>query len=66
MLISENLKLFSEFFSAFPSSTYNLEFFEKKDESQRLFLSEVIDSKMNGYLNATKAPCQKTYGQSTC
>ena len=39
---------------------------EKQDEPQRLFLSEIIDSKKWGYLNAQKAPCQNTYGQSTC
>ena len=29
----------------------NLEYFEKKDELQRLFVSEVIDCKKRGYLN---------------
>ena len=66
MQVSQNQKIFSEFFSAFPKSPYNLEYFEKKDEPQRLFVSEIIDSKERGYLNAKKAPCQNTYGQSTC
>ena len=39
---------------------------EKQNEPLRLFLSEIIDSKKWGYLNAQKAPCQNTYGQSTC
>ena len=52
--------------SAFAEATSNLEYFEKKDEPQRLFVSEIIDSKERGYLNAKKAPCQNTYGQSTC
>ena len=59
-------KTFSELFPAFPQSTKNLEQFETKDEGQRLFVSEIIDWKNRSYLNAEKAPCQNTYGQSTC
>ena len=40
-----------------------MKYFEKKDEPQRLFCSEIIDCKRLGYLNAEKAPCQNTYGQ---
>ena len=64
MQLSLNQKMFSEFFSSFPQSTYNLKYFEKKDDPQRLFLFQIIDSKMRGYYNAEKAPCQNTYGQS--
>ena len=64
MQLSLNQKMFSEFFSSFPQSTYNLKYFEKKDDPQRLFLSQFIESKMWGYLNAKNAPCQNTYGQS--
>ena len=53
-------------FSAFPQSTYNLKYFEKEDDPQILFSSQIIDSKMRGYLNAKKATCQNTTGQSTC
>ena len=45
MQVSQNQKIFSEFFSAFPKSPYNLEYFEKKDEPQRLFVSEIRDFK---------------------
>ena len=64
MLLFSNEKIFSEFFSAFPESTSNLKFFEKNDESQRIFFSEIKDCKKRGYLNAKKAACQNTYGQS--
>ena len=49
---SRNRTIFSNFFSAFPKSTENFEYFRKKDELQRLFVSEIIDCKMWGYLNA--------------
>ena len=45
MQLSPNQKIFSEFRSAFPESTFNLEYFQKKDEPQRLFVSEIIDYK---------------------
>ena len=64
MQLSPNQKIFSECFSSFPQSTKNLKYFEKKDDPQRLFLPQIIDSKMRGYLNAKKAPCQNIYGQS--
>ena len=66
MQLSPNQKLFSAFFSAFPWSTYNLEYFPKKDEPQKVFIFDIIDCKMWGYLNAQKATCQNTYGQWTC
>ena len=52
MKLSRNQKVFSEFFSAFAKYTENLQYFVKQDESQRLFLSEIIDCKNRGYLNA--------------
>ena len=45
MQLSQNQKLFSEVFSAFPESTQNLEYLEKEDEPQRPFLCEIIDTK---------------------
>ena len=48
---SQNQKIFSEFFSAFPKSTWNLEYFEKQDEPQKLFVSEFIGFQEPGYLN---------------
>ena len=52
MQLSQNQKLFTHFFPAFPKSTYHLEHFEKEDEPQRIFVSEIIDCKKPGYLNA--------------
>ena len=59
-------KIFSEFFSAFPESTKNLEYSEKKGEPWKLFVSEIIDCKKQGYLNPQKDAYQNTYGESTC
>ena len=47
-----NLKIFSEFFSAFLESTQKLEYFEKKDDAQMLLVSEVLYCKNRSYLNA--------------
>ena len=66
MQLYQNQKTFSEFFSSFPKSTENSVYFEKKDGPQRLFLSEIIDSKKRSYVNAQRASCQNTYGQWTC
>ena len=52
MQLFQNQKTFSEFLSAFPASTWNLEYFEKENEPQRLFFSEIIDCKKSGHLNA--------------
>ena len=52
MQLSQNQKIFSEVFSAFPETRQNLEYFEKEDEPQRAFLSEIIDCKKWGSLNA--------------
>ena len=66
MLLSQNQKIFFQFFSAFPESISNLQYFEEKNEPQRLFVSGILDCKNRGYLNALKATCQNTYGQATC
>ena len=66
MLLSQNQNISSESFSAFTDSTENLKSFQKKDEPRRLFVSEIMDYKKQGYLNARKAAYQNTYGQSTC
>ena len=44
-----NRKIFSDSVSAFPNSTSNFECFGKKDEAQRLLVSETIDCKKRGY-----------------
>ena len=54
-------KIFSEFFIAFLKSTWNGEHFQKKGESSSLSISEIIDSKRGGYLNAWKALLQNSF-----
>ena len=43
MIVSQNQKTFSQFFPAFPESSKNLEYFQKKVEPQRIIHSEIID-----------------------
>ena len=40
-LISRKLKIFSGFFIAFPRAALNLEYFEKKDQSDSLSIIEI-------------------------
>ena len=63
MLLFQNQKIFSRFFSAFAEYTSHLEYFEKKDEPGRLFIFRVIDCKKRCYLNSEKAAYQNTYGE---
>ena len=50
--LSLKQKTFSGYFIAFLKSTRNGEHFQKKRESSSLSISEIIDSKRGGYLNA--------------
>ena len=59
--LSLKQKLFSGFFIAFLESTWNVEHFQKKGESSSSSISEIIDSKRGGYLNALKAFLQKSF-----
>ena len=59
--LSLKQKIFSGFFIAFLKSTSNGENFQKKGESSSLSISEVIDSKRGGYLNAWKALLQNSF-----
>ena len=45
MSLSQNQKIFLDGFSAFPKSIQNLKYFEKKDEAERPYHSEIIDCK---------------------
>ena len=53
--LSLKQKIFSGFFISFMKSTWNVEQFQKKGESSSLSISELIDSKRDGYLSAWKA-----------
>ena len=66
MQLSQNQKIFSQFFSALLESTEKLKYFGTKDELPNLFVSEIIDYKKRGYLNAEKGLFRNTYGQWTC
>ena len=59
--LSLKQKLLSRSFIAFPKSTWNGEHFQKKGESSSLSISEIIDSKSGGYLNAWKALLQNSF-----
>ena len=59
--LSLKQKTFSRFFIAFLKSTWNGEHFQKKGESSRLSISEIIDSKRSDYLNAWKALLQNSF-----
>ena len=61
MLLSQKKSIFYQLLSVFPEYTQNLEYFEKKDEPLKLFVSQIIDCKKRGYLNAEKANCQNTH-----
>ena len=50
--LSLKQKTFSGYFIAFLKSARNGEHFQKKRESSSLSISEIIDSKRGGYLNA--------------
>ena len=47
----EKPKTFTEFFIEIMKSISNYEYFEKKHESHRLSISEIIDCERGGYLN---------------
>ena len=59
--LSLKQKTFSGFFIVFLKSIWNGEHFQKKVESSSLSISEIIDSKRGGYLNAWKALLQNSF-----
>ena len=66
MQISLKLKICSRFFIAFLKSTLNLEYFEKKDQSQSLSITEIINCKTGSYLNVQKAIFHAMLRKTTC
>ena len=48
MQLSQKLKNFSRFFSAFLKSRLNFEYFLKKDDAHSLFISEATASEKRG------------------
>ena len=51
MQTSLKMKTSSRFFIAFLKSTLNFEYLEKKDQSQRLTIAEIINCETGSYLN---------------
>ena len=66
MQISRKLKIFSGFFIAFPKSTLNLEYFERKDQSQSLSIKGIINCERGSYLNGQNTIFHATLPQTTC
>ena len=66
MQISRKLKTFSKFFIVFLKSKLNLEYFERKDQSQSLSITEIINCETGTYLNFQKAIFHTTLRQTRC
>ena len=66
MQTSMRLKTCSQFFVAFLKSTLNMKYFEKKDQSHSLSITEIINWETGSYLNAQKAIFNATLRQTTC
>ena len=66
MQISRELRAFYELLIAFVKSTLNLVYFERKDHSRSLCITEISYCETGSYLNLQKAIFHKTLGQTTC
>ena len=66
MQTSLKLKTCSRFFIAFLKSTLSFEYFEKKDHSQSLSITEIINCETGTYLNVQKVIFHATLQQITC
>ena len=64
--VSRQPKTFSGFFDEFLKSTLNLEYFEKKDQSYSLSITEIINCETGSYLNVQKSIFHATLRQTTC
>ena len=66
MQTSLKMKTCSRFFIAFLKSTLNLEYFETKDQSQSLSITEIINCETGSYLNVQKPIFHATLRNTTC
>ena len=66
MQTSLKLKTCSRFFIEFLKSTLNFDYFEEKDQSQSLSVTEIINCETGSYLNVQKAIFQETLPKTTC
>ena len=60
------LKTCSRFLIAFPKYALNLDYFEKKDQSHSLTITEIIKCETGSYLNVQKVIFHATLQQITC
>ena len=51
MQLPQEPEIFSQYFFEFLKPTSNFEYFEKREESYSLNVSEILDSEKSGYLN---------------
>ena len=65
MQTSMKLKTCSQFLIAFLKYTLNLEYFEQKDQSHSLSITEIINWETGSYLNVQKAIFHATLRQTT-
>ena len=63
---SLKLKTSSPFFIAFLKFTLNFEYFEKKDQSQSLSITEIINWETDSYLNVQKDIFKATLRKTIC
>ena len=66
MQTSLKLKTSSGFFIAFLKSALNLEYLEKKDQSQSLTITEIINCETASYLNLQNAIFHVALRKPTC
>ena len=66
MQTSLKLETCSRLFIAFVKSTLNLEYFEEKDQSHSLSITEIINCESDSYLNVQKAIFHATLWKITC
>ena len=64
--ISKKPKTFSGFSITFLKSTLNLEYFEKKDQSHSLSITEIINCEKGSYLNVQKVMFHRALRKITC
>ena len=60
------LKTCPQFLITFLKATLNLEYFERKNQSHSLSVTEVINCETYSYLNLQKAIFHATLWQTTC
>ena len=66
MQTSLKLKICSLFFIAFLKSTLNFEYLEKKNQSQSLSITEIINCETGSYLSVQKAILHATLRKTIC